>query len=557
MAILENTPKNYSALIQEIESGQVKIPQFQRQFVWERAMSARLIDSMVKGYPIGTFIFWRTDEELRAIRNIGNLMLPLQSKGEFVNYVLDGQQRITSIFAAFKGERIERENGRIEDYSEIYLDLLANGEDDIVTVNTEQRPSNELIKLRELLSNDFTLLASYPEAQREKISLYQNILRGYNFSVINLKQASIDVATEVFTRLNTSGRTLSLFEIMVAKTYDATRQFDLSEKFLQLRAELADVHYGDLPAQTVLQVVSMLLEKEVKRATILKLDKQRFIDTWPEAVSCIKSAIDFFRGYGIPVLRLLPYATLVVPFAYFFHKHPTPPTGEQLGRLEDFFWRVSLGSRYSSAVESKLVQDIKKIDALLRNKQPHYQWTVDVSSEGLVSQGSFSTGRSFVKAILCLYAKQHPRSFDSNQTVRIDNAWLKVSTSKNYHHFFPIAFMKRSYLGRDYWSYNHVLNITIVDDFLNKNRIRAKAPADYMQKFAEENPRLEATMRTHLIGSLERFGVLENDYDKFQQARAKRVSKLLSGLLIDQETGQEEQIDDVEEILEEEISEDA
>ena len=63
MAILENLSKN--ALIQEIESGQIKIPQFQRNFVWEKVQSAQLLDSMLKGYPIGTFIFWRTERLYR------------------------------------------------------------------------------------------------------------------------------------------------------------------------------------------------------------------------------------------------------------------------------------------------------------------------------------------------------------------------------------------------------------------------------------------------------------------------------------------------------------
>src|SRR5690606_40550447 len=56
--------------------------------------------------------------------------------------------------------------------------------------------------------------------------------------------------------------------------------------------------------------------------TILKLDKSEFIDKWDDAVSAIKSSVDFFRSYGIPVSRLLPYNTLIVPFAYFFHYHP-------------------------------------------------------------------------------------------------------------------------------------------------------------------------------------------------------------------------------------------
>ncbi len=53
MATLENGDKKYTTLLNEIETGQIKIPQFQRHFVWELGLSARLIDSILKGYPIG------------------------------------------------------------------------------------------------------------------------------------------------------------------------------------------------------------------------------------------------------------------------------------------------------------------------------------------------------------------------------------------------------------------------------------------------------------------------------------------------------------------------
>jgi uncharacterized protein with ParB-like and HNH nuclease domain len=60
----------------DIDKGTIKIPQFQRDFVWNKEKSAKLLDSIVKGYPIGTFILWKTKEELRSLRNIGGLELP-------------------------------------------------------------------------------------------------------------------------------------------------------------------------------------------------------------------------------------------------------------------------------------------------------------------------------------------------------------------------------------------------------------------------------------------------------------------------------------------------
>ena len=103
----------FSALIVDIEKGQIKIPQFQRDFVWELTKSANLMDSIIKGYPIGTFIFWKTKERLRSVRNIGGVELPESLSGDYIHFVLDGQQRLTSLFASLKGLKIKRDNGII------------------------------------------------------------------------------------------------------------------------------------------------------------------------------------------------------------------------------------------------------------------------------------------------------------------------------------------------------------------------------------------------------------------------------------------------------------
>ena len=89
--------KKYTDLISEIQKGQIKIPKFQRNFVWSIEQTAKLLDSILKGYPIGTFILWDTNERLNEIKNIGDLELPDVPEGEKVQYVLDGQQRITSL----------------------------------------------------------------------------------------------------------------------------------------------------------------------------------------------------------------------------------------------------------------------------------------------------------------------------------------------------------------------------------------------------------------------------------------------------------------------------
>lgn len=559
--VLENTPVKYTDLISEIETGQVKIPQFQRKFVWTIKASAKLLDSILKGYPIGTFIYWRTNERLRSIRNLGNISLPDPKHGEYINYVLDGQQRLTSLFAALKGIAIKDDEGRVTDYSEIYIDLLATDEEDLVITEVGNKAETDVIKITDLMGGSFTKLAAYPTTHHEILNRYKNILTGYAFPVINLKHAPIDVATEVFTRLNVGGRALTLFEIMVAKTYhtfpanaengqpnDIT--FDLAEKYEKLTSELGGSQYDTIPSSTVLQTVSILLEKDCTRKQILKLDKLRFIEMWDEAADCIKLTVDFFRSYGIIVSKILPYNALIVPFAYFFHHHKQRPTGLMKTRLEDFFWRCSLGFRYSSGVENRLAQDIAKIDKIIAGELPKYDWIVKVDEETILANGWFSTGRSYIKAILCLFAKQKPQSFDNNLDVIMDNSWLKIATSKNYHHFFPKSWMAKNYRDVDYSLVNHIVNITIVDDFLNKRSIRAKSPAEYMKTFSNKNDELKSAMQSHFI-DIEKDGVFENDYEKFFDNRLSRISKALNKFLIKQETPEKlEEYEDVEEPIE-------
>lgn len=538
MATIESADKSYTTLLAEIETGQIKIPQFQRQFVWDLALSAKLIDSILKGYPIGTFIYWRTNERLRSVRNIGNINLPEPKNGEFINYVLDGQQRITSLFAALKGEVIQKGHEKKEDYSNIYIDLDAKSEEDIVIVDIQGKIQNTYIKLTNLMFEKSKIIFNkYDEKYHDKIEKYKEILQAYQFKGINLKEAEIDIATEVFTRLNVGGKDLSLFEIMVAKTYDVTdpkKPFDLYDKFQYFLKEVKNKKYDTISSANILQLISLIIARECKRKTILKLDKKEFIGKWDEAVAAIKSSMDFFKSYGIPVSRLLPYNTLIVPFAYFFHKHPNPPTGKKLNLLIDFFWRVSIGFRYSSAVESKLVQDIDKIDKILEEIQPKYEWAIDYSPEFIRKNGYFATGRSLIKAILCLFAMQKPRSFDNNLDVNIDNSWLKIASSKNYHHFFPKSYMQKNQPNWEVWQVNHIANITIVDDYLNKHKIRAKKPSVYMYEFKNTNNEISKTMQTHLINDLDSFGIWDDNYSNFFEQRILAISQGLSQKIIPQ-----------------------
>ena len=533
MNLPEPQSVTFTSLFAEIEDGTIKIPQFQRDFVWSKAKSAKLLDSIVKGYPIGTFILWKTNERLRSIRNLGGVPLPDTSAGDAVKYVLDGQQRLTSLFVTLKGLTIKRDEQQ-EDYSQFWVDLTVSEHEDIILMESAGSVGEKTIQLNDLLSGDFAYLAGFPKELQDKIRTYKNRIESYQFSAILMKDAAIDVATEVFTRLNTGGQALSVFEIMVAKTYDPDKDFDLAEKFGALVTDLQAVDYDTLSSATVLQTVAVLIRKDCRKQTILSLPKDEVIKMWPKAAQAIHSCVDYFRNYyRIPVSRLLPYPALVIPFAYFFYKHPDKPTGDRQKYLHDFFWRVSLGGRYSQSLETRVAQDISKIDRILQNKLPVYDWAVDVSPDFIRNEGYFSTSRSFVKAILCVLAHREPKSFVDNSIVRLDNGFLKQANSKNYHHFFPKSWLEKR--GEEAARINHVANITLVDDFLNKRLIKAQSPKTYMKEFIKNNPEIEKCLSTHLIKLNATFGVMTDEYGKFFDARCRAISRELSKQIVPQD----------------------
>jgi len=532
MHLPEPQSLTFSSLISDIEKGIIKIPQFQRDFVWSKEKSAALLDSIVKGYPIGTFILWKTKEELRALRNLGGLDLPDTPRGDFILYVLDGQQRLTSLFASLKGLKIQREDHE-DDYSGFYLDLDASDEDPIVLTERADTDNHCLIQLNTLLYGKLKDLAAFPELQQERIDVYRSRINAYQFSSVLIKEAPIDVATEIFTRLNVSGKPLSVFEIMVAKTFDSERDFDLAAKYDELQVELESVDFGTISESVVLQTLSVLLVKECQKRHILKLKRDDVVAMWPKTVDAIKDAVDYFRyAYRIPVSRLLPYPNLLVLFAYYFHHAGKKPTGDQKKWLEDFFWRASLGGRYSQSMESRLAQDVKRIESILAGTMPKYDWAVDTSALFIENNGYFSISRAYIKALLCLLAYQEPKSFVDHSVVSISNDWLKQANSKNYHHFFPRALLKE--WGVDEFWANHIANITIVDDWLNKKVIHTQPPSRYMRRFQKANPHFNATMKTHLINP-ETYGVFEDDYDKFFRMRCRAFSRELSKRLIQQQ----------------------
>jgi hypothetical protein len=533
----DNHNKKYESLFNEIDTGQIKLPMFQREFVWDKDQSAKLIDSILKGYPIGTFIFWRTKDELRSYKNLGNHKLPKTPKGDYVQYVLDGQQRITSLYAIRKGIRLSKE-GREIDYKDIFIDLDYDASTDDQIIVTDQVEGRRYESVHGLLSRPLgEFFRTLPHSEAEKLEHYKTKLTSYDFSSITIKDYPIEIACEVFTRINTGGKPLSLFEILVAKTYDEAQAFDLSEKYDVLvsgsdedKECLSAAKFDTVSEAVITQCVAAIILKAVRSRDILKIPRATFIENWEPMRKALFMAVDFVRTeLRVPVSQLLPYPAILVPLTYLFYKNGNKkPDPERMSLLEQFFYWAGITYRYSSATESKIAEDLVRMDAVVVGKQPSYPLAeLEVSAERIV-ETDFRAGNAFCKTILCLLAYQLPKSFDTNGIVILDNSNLKIATSRNYHHFFPKKYLEERVPGS---TPNLIANITLIDGYSNKHKIGKKPPKSYIGAFAKGNKKIAQTLKSHLIDDPGAFGVDTNDYELFIEKRSAAIASALNAKL--------------------------
>ena len=526
MARIEPQSLRFEDFLSDLSRGRIQIPQFQRDFVWSIEQTADLIDSIIKGFPIGTFIFWKTMDPLGCVREIGNGELPYAPQGELISYALDGQQRILSLYLVHEGLEVEK-----SDYKKIFIDLerdiKPDDADPVVTLSCGSNGNS--ISIYDLLHSPFSILSqNYAPDVIDKIEKYKSRLQGYVFPIVAISDFRIDMACEIFTRINTGGTELTLFDIMIAKTYDEQQEFNLRQEYDLLidsnetSEDLKGRSFETIGPTIILRCIAAFSSKGVGRQNILQLNKSKFIENWESVKKGVFAAVDYFRtALAIPVARLLPYEHLLILFSYFFVKNGNPPDSDQNKWLKQYFWWAALSRRFGHTTNSRVEEDLERMEDILANRQPSYQGEkVSLSLEDL-KDVVFTTGDAFCKSILCLYADFTPRSFTSNSRVTLDNSWLLQRNSKNYHHFFPKGYLKNA--GVPDWFANNILNITFVDDYLNKRIIGAKPPSEYMAEFREQNPEIDDTMRTHLIDDLDAYGIEDNDYETFINSRGERV----------------------------------
>jgi len=530
----EIQPYSLIGLMAEIKKGNIRIPDFQRGYIWTKDQVMDLLESVWNGYPLGSILLWKTNEKLKE-RDPLDLRLPEPTPNSDRLYLLDGQQRLISLYSVIHGKLHLGKKKKLKYEAFFNLDkkeFVIESEDELKAQPLELE--NGFLSLKDMLTfaddkytsvsqkaDILTRLAGTPERIVTYTTLF-NCFTALSFPAITNGQ-SLSVACNIFERLNNTGTQLTVADLMVAITY--THDFNLRDKLSTFNEQL-DSYYFALNERTILQCISACLQKGTEKSDIIS-SAGEIHSHWAKTTESVGLAIDFLKNHcSVPTSNFLPYEIALAPLSYFFYLYGGKQLDQtRMQKLKKYFWLNMFSERYTSKAGEDIGNMVKLIADPTANLFDYYDFPI---TKEMILDTEMSFNSSFVLTILCFLASRIPREFKNNVVVKLDQTFGE-SNQKQLHHIFPVNYLK-THFGKDrhYSTHikpyiNNIANISLISRASNRE-IWDTEPSTYFSAFEKENKKFEEALKSHLIYNLDDFGIQTNDFQRFIDKRAETIA---------------------------------
>jgi len=528
------TDKGITTYLDELISQNYQIPTFQRDVVWEKDNVKKLWDSIYKFYPLGSILVWKTDIKLHNHRSIGGHVItdPNFTRTEY-QYLLDGQQRTTSLLTSLYGGSIE---GRDGFDPSLYIDITIQSEDETDDESFKKRflywneiddrkgalkrnsgrfkkyTEGLIIKLLDIKQNFDSVqgrIVAHPEVNQQyahafwvELRRVQQVLDHYRISFIILKGIKVSEVCQIFERINQAGKPLDIFDIVVAKTYRVADEnndgFYLRDLINQFRTK-NNSKYLQIDDFDYLQILAIIIRENIKDSGVHNITNRYLNDiktehieeVWDEASKAILKTFDFFENtLNLKGPQLIPYRYFYLTLANYFYKNDNV----DYQFLKKYFWFHSL---HNDDLLSNTI-DINTHISLLNsqknnNEQLFERFLIDRNT---LRNASYSSKGRVSRAILSLLSYKLPKDWKyTDRLVNADNFFF--STDKpNLHHIFPTNYILNN-PGKNKLDNNSLMNIAYLTQITNLE-ISDKPPLEYIKEY-DTNADFENVLKSHLI----------------------------------------------------------
>lgn len=546
----ETIRKFVSLINNEEEQGGLWLPNIQRYFIWKEEQIERLFDSIMREYPIGSLLIWKTKEPVKIRKFIDNykeglklidFYVPKNEKIKLV--VLDGQQRLQSLLIALKGSY----NGK-----ELYFNVLSGEEDEEEDIRFEFKfiePSKAdinrgWVKVKDIVydNREYDEIAEsivekiekkrLPLSDQEKRLIRKNILKlikefrdkeniAYTEldSVDNPEAYKLNDVVEIFIRANAGGTPLSKSDLMFSLL---TAEWEEVEEDLTNFLEELNGGVFDFSRDFVLKT-SLILIGAGAKYDVMKFRKEENLkklqENWEEIKKSIKEIKDFLCKYTfIRDDKALPSYLALIPLIYFNYKYPEKWRNSNKELLAKWLTRVLLTGAFSGSSDTLL-------DALIRKINENENFDINAINAEIINRGR--TISISEDSLLDTY-------YGEKKLYLIFALWYQDINFKPAYegnlpwidHIFPQSKLKeikeinpetgRKVMKYKWWDRDQIANLMLLSAEENRDEKKDKSPEEWLKDKNDEY------FEIHLIPKNEELWKIEN-FERFVEERSKLI----------------------------------
>lgn len=405
----------YEAL-ENIKNGKFVMPAFQRQYVWSMEQIEKLWDSILLDYPIATFLFWHVDDDnvtwdTYFCNFLSEVTFDSRKQADSVNYeltsidvkvtdtaVLDGQQRLTSLFLSLMGNAfIRQKHARKKNSGGLVTKLLIELNKNKLEVDEEEYNSKKFdikfseksgklsptqFEIRSIMENRFQdettrdkaiedVITNVPTDSKEYArnileKLYKKIYEEKLIRFTEIQDMKQDDALEMFVRFNSGGKALRKSEITMSilEAYWPSAKTEFGRLLVD--------SYAGFGSDFIIRS-ALMLYGDVVKSNISKQIAEELKNNWSDFKKALKDLENVLKGMKIEVSRFSSSWNVLLPIVYFIYYNPDYKNN--LDGIRAYLIRAILFTYFQSGTTSKLQQMKSRIN------ENEYEITVDMLNQ--------------------------------------------------------------------------------------------------------------------------------------------------------------------------------
>jgi hypothetical protein len=426
-------------IFRRIKSGGIRVPAFQREFVWKEAQVLALLASVYQGYPIGSILLWRVDRAVLRIQDSVITAFPDLPLSFPLSFVLDGMQRLSTLYGVCNYEGPQDKDHIFN----VVFDLVQNEfvHYDASEVPTHYVPLSALFSPKRLMELQIELV-KHPNSTQylETIVDLHAKFQEYLVPTVTIENQDVTNVVNIFERVNNTGTKLSSVDFMRAVTW--SDEFDLSSEIRKIQAqmEVANFRFAD---DTIVKALGIVNDLDPLPDILLKLrdlSASRLKDSITKVATGLEAVLELLRAqFSIFGSDYVPYEgqILVLFKALTFGGNLSV---EQSSELKRWFWTTGFNEALRGKPDNFVARTINSVEPILIANKGTFAKRLQVTPFEFRGR-RFIKGKALSATMATMLANNRARSFVTGEVIPVED-YMTEWTARQFVPVVPAFFLK-------------------------------------------------------------------------------------------------------------------